>query len=60
LRCMRLHNVRACIPHEGAFVGVYLELVLYLPGRPLPTVVDIGLAGTGATTRAILDSIKPR
>jgi len=42
------------------FVGVWLELILYLPGRPVPTVVDIGLAGTGATTRAILDSIKPR
>ena len=59
-RCIRLHGVRACTPREAAFVGVYLELILYLPGRPLPTVVDIGLAGTGATTRAILDSIKPR
>jgi len=25
----------------------------------VPTVVDIGLAGTGATTRTILDSIRP-
>jgi hypothetical protein len=59
-RCIRQHGVRACIPHEGAFTGVFLELILFLPGRPLPTVVDIGLAGTGATTRTILDSIKPR
>ena len=59
-RCMRLHGVRACTPNDAAFGGVYLELILYLPGRPLPTVVDIGLAGTGAATRAILDSIKPR
>jgi hypothetical protein len=58
--CIRLHGVRACIPNEGASAGVYLELLLYLPGRQLPTVVDIGLAGTGATTRTILDSIKPR
>jgi hypothetical protein len=58
-RCVRVHGVRACIPHEGSSIGAYLELIMKLPGRHVPTVIDIGLAGTGATTRTILDSIRP-
>ena len=58
-RCIHVHGVRACIPHEGVSIGAYLELIMKLPGRHVPTVIDIGLAGTGATTRTILDSIRP-
>lgn len=59
-RCMRLHGIRACIPQRGMLTGEFLPLVLFPRGRPGPTLMDIGLAGTGATARTIFDSIGPR
>jgi len=58
--CVRLRGMRACIPQEGMPQGgEFLELIIYPPGRARPTVVDIGLAGTGATARTIFDSLRP-
>lgn len=59
-RCIRLRGMRTCIPHEGMQVGEFLILVAYPRGRPGPTLVEIGLAGNGATARTIFDSIRPR
>jgi hypothetical protein len=56
---MRLRGMRACIPQEGLSVGEFLALVVYPPGRPAPTEIYIGLAGTGTTARTIFDSIGP-
>jgi hypothetical protein len=58
--CMRLRGLRACVPRQGMLAGEFLALVVFPHGRQGPTEIDIGLAGTGATARAILDSIRPR
>jgi len=34
-------------------------VAVFVPGRHRPTIVEIGLAGLGATARTIFDSIQP-
>jgi hypothetical protein len=60
-RCLRLHGLRACLPafSDSGSDGNPLTLEVYVPGRARPTTFEIGLAGTGAVPRAILDSIRP-
>jgi hypothetical protein len=58
--CLRLHGLRACVLQQGMLAGELLALVVFPHGRQGPTEIDIGLAGTGATARAILDSIRSR
>jgi hypothetical protein len=63
--CWNLRGMRACSAQFGgtSFGGENLDGVLTLtvtvPRQPKPVVVEIGLAGTGATALAILDSIRP-
>ena len=59
--CLRLHGLRACIPaySDSGSYGDPLALEVYAPGRARPTTFEIGLAGTGAVPRTILDSIRP-
>jgi hypothetical protein len=57
-RCLELRGIRACVAQQGMLAGDFLMVVLTVPGRPAPTVLAIGLGGTGATQRAILDSIR--
>lgn len=56
--CTPLHGLRACVLRPAPD-AVLLVVVAFPPGRGLPTVVEIGLAGSGTTARAILDSIRP-
>jgi len=60
-QCLRLHGLRACIPAYSASgsYGNPLALEVYVPGRARPTTFEIGLAGTGAVPRTVLDSIQP-
>ena len=55
--CRSLHGLHACFAMAG--LGAPLELVVNVPGRHKPTVVDIGLAGNGAEARTIFESIRP-
>ena len=55
--CRSLHGLHACFAMAG--LGAPLELVVDVPGRHKPTVVDIGLAGNGAEARTIFESIRP-
>lgn len=57
-RCFSLQGMRACqVSYQ--YASSLLDLVVYPPGRARPDTVLIGLAGTGATARTILDSIRP-
>jgi RNA polymerase sigma factor (sigma-70 family) len=56
--CRLLHGLRACFAMPG--LGGVLELVVDVPGRHKPTVVDIGLKGSGLEARTIFESIGPR
>jgi hypothetical protein len=56
--CRSLHGMRACFAMPGP--GAPLELIVDVPGRQRPTVIDIGLAGNGLEARTIFDSIRPR
>jgi hypothetical protein len=56
--CRSLHSLRACFAMPGP--GGPLELVVDVPGRPRPTVVEIGLKGNGLEARMIFESIRPR
>jgi hypothetical protein len=56
--CRSLHGLRACFAMP--WPGRPLELVVDVPGRHKPTVVDIGLAGNGVEARTIFESIRPR
>ena len=60
--CRILHGLRACIEafSDSGSDGNPLTLVLYRPGHHALAIVDIGLAGTGAIPRTVLDSIRPR
>jgi hypothetical protein len=55
--CRSLQSLRTCFAMPGP--GGPLELVVYVPGRAKPTVVDIGLAGNGLEARTIFESIRP-
>ena len=56
--CRSLHGMRACYAMPG--LGTPLELIVDVPGRHRPTVIEIGLAGNGLEARTIFDSIRPR
>jgi len=56
--CRSLHRLRACFGTPTP--GRPLEIVVFVPGRPKPTVIDIGLKGNGAEPRTIFESIGPR
>jgi hypothetical protein len=56
--CRYLHSLRACFAMPGP--GGPLELVVDVPGRSKPTVVEIGLKGNGLEARRIFESIRPR
>jgi len=54
--CLRIHRLRACpTTADGSSV---LVLAVHAPGRSRPTVVEIGLAGSGMTARTIVDSLR--
>ena len=55
--CRRLHGLRACLYWPSP--GRPLELAVFVPGRVKPTVVDVGLKGSGAEARTIVESIRP-
>jgi hypothetical protein len=57
--CLRLHGLRACISQEPGALGWWLTLSAFPPGASRPTIVRIGMAGTGVVSREILDSIGP-
>jgi hypothetical protein len=54
--CRSLHGLRACVT-SGTYGGV-VELIVAVPGRSRPSLVEIGLAGNGMVARAILDSLR--
>lgn len=56
--CLRLHGLRACISQQPGSLG-WLTLSAFPPGASSPTIVRIGLAGSGVVSREILDSIGP-
>jgi hypothetical protein len=58
VRCLRLDGLRACISQESGGLG-WLTLSAFPAGASRPTVVRIGLAGSGVVSREILDSIGP-
>lgn len=55
--CRRLHGLRACFYWPSP--GRPLELAVFVPGRGKPTVLDVGLRGTGLEARTIVQSIRP-
>ena len=55
--CLRLHGLRACLMSSN--YGGVLEVVVAVPGRSRPTLVDIGLAGDGMVAKTILYSLRP-
>lgn len=55
-RCATSHGMRTCANWS---TSALLALTIFAPGRPKPILVEIGLAGTGATARTIFDSIRP-
>jgi hypothetical protein len=56
LQCLRLHGLRACAM-SGTYGGV-VGVIVAVPGRSRPTLVEIGLAGSGVVARTILDSLR--
>jgi hypothetical protein len=56
--CRILHHLRACYSASIHNDGL-LDVAVFVPGRHRPTIVEIGLAGSGATARTIFDSIEP-
>jgi hypothetical protein len=58
LPCLRLHGLRACISQQPGSLG-WLTLSAFPAGASRPTIVRIGLAGSGVVSREILDSIGP-
>jgi hypothetical protein len=57
--CRSRHGMRLCILAPGGGSAV-LTLLAYPGGTGRRALVQIGLAGTGATARTIFDSIRPR
>jgi hypothetical protein len=55
--CRQMHGLRACLYWPGP--GRPLELAVFVPGQGKPTVVDVGLRGTGLEARTIVESIRP-
>jgi hypothetical protein len=51
--------LRACYS-TSAYPDVALDLAVFAPGRQRGTLVEIGLAGSGAVARTIFDSIRQR
>ena len=56
LQCLRLHGLRACAM-SGNYGGV-VEVIVAVPGRFRPTLVEIGLSRNGMVARTILDSVR--
>lgn len=56
-RCMALHGLRVCVqpPSEP---NRALSLSVLIPGHSQRVLVELGLAGSGAVPRAILDSLR--
>jgi hypothetical protein len=54
--CRRLHGLRACFYWPSP--GRPLELAVFVPGRSRPTLVEVGLKGSGAEARTIVESIR--
>ncbi|HXQ59649.1 MAG TPA: hypothetical protein VN799_06110 [Acidimicrobiales bacterium] len=54
--CLHVHGLRVC-PARGDPYGI-LVLSVHRPGRHHATAVEIGLAGSGATARTIVDSLR--
>jgi hypothetical protein len=54
--CRSLHGLRACVM-SGTYGGV-LELIVAVPGRSRPTLVEIGLAGDGVVARTTMYSLR--
>jgi len=57
-RCLDLHGLSACVEAGSATDGL-LTLLVRWPGEDRRALVEIGLAGSGATSLEILDSIRP-
>lgn len=57
--CLRLGGMRACVLQAGPRDDALLKVAVFPPRAARPTLVEIGLAGFGATARAIFDSIRP-
>jgi hypothetical protein len=54
--CLNLHGLRACVTSWQ--YGSVLGLIVAVPGRSRPTLVEIGLAGNGMVAKTILDSLR--
>jgi hypothetical protein len=54
--CLNLHGLRGCMTRI-TYGGVF-ELIVAVPGRSRPTLVEIGLAGSGMIARTILYSLR--
>jgi hypothetical protein len=54
--CLNLHGLQACVT-SWQYGGV-LGLIVAVPGRSRPTLVEIGLAGNGMVAKTILDSLR--
>jgi hypothetical protein len=57
--CRRLDALRACYSTSLHQFGMF-DLAVFAPGRQRGTLVEIGLAGSGAVARTIFDSIGQR
>ncbi len=57
--CRRLDALRACYS-TSVGQGVVFDVAVFAPGRQRGTLVEIGLAGSGAVARTIFDSIRQR
>jgi hypothetical protein len=57
--CLDLHGFHACVAANG-YGGGLLTLAINVPGRSQPVIVEIGLSGSGALPRTIIESIGPR
>jgi hypothetical protein len=55
--CLNLDGLRGCVTNI-TYGGVF-KLVVAVPGRVRPTLVEIGLAGNGMVARTILYSLRP-
>ncbi len=57
-RCMRLHSLTVCV-EPASPSSTILSLSVRQRGSSVPVDLQLGLAGTGAVPRAILDSLRP-
>jgi hypothetical protein len=56
--CLNLHGLRGCLTSVDVNYGGVFELIVAVPGRSRPTLVEIGLAGNGMVARTILYSLR--